>query len=75
MYGGYQANRDRRIEMTSRYVANRVCHGQNGQTKRQRHPREPNSQTRKSGGEHCAAAASKHQPKGPYEFSTCSFWQ
>ena len=64
---GPQTDRNRRVEMTARYVPHGVGHGQNRQSEGERYADESNTEFGKAGGENGAAASAEHQPKGPDE--------
>ena len=52
------------LKMTTRYVADRVGHGQHGKTKGEGDGEEANPERREGRGKHCRAAAAENQPKG-----------
>ena len=63
-----QADRDRRIEMAARDVADRIGHGQDRQAERQRDAGEADAELRKRCGKHRGAASAKNQPGRSDEF-------
>lgn len=60
---GKQADRDRRVEMTAGNMADRIGHGHNGQTKRQRNADKTDADLGEFRRQHGAAAAAENQPK------------
>src|SRR5690606_819810 len=71
--GDQQAYRYGRVEMTTRYAADRVSHGEHCQTESERDPEQTNPQL----GEGCrydgAAATAEHKPEGAEEFGCKTF--
>src|SRR5256885_185118 len=70
-----QSHRHRRIQMTSRDVADRIGHRQHGQAKSERHTEQTNAYAGERGGNYGAATASENQPERTEEFSRASFSQ
>jgi hypothetical protein len=54
--------------MSAGDVADRISHGQNGQSEGQADPKKSDPQRREVGGEDCAPATGECQPKGAKEF-------
>ena len=61
---GDEARRDGRIQVAARHVAHRSRHGEHGEAKRERHADEPDAEVGIRRGQHRAAAAAEHEPKG-----------
>src|SRR6478609_1981635 len=62
--GGGESDRDGRIQVAARYMADGVSHRQDSQAKGESHPKKSNAKDRKGGCEHRAAAAGEDEPKG-----------
>src|ERR1044072_9108980 len=61
---GVESNRNRRVEMTTRNVANRISHRQHRQTKRKGATEKANTHFREGGSNDGAATTSENQPEG-----------
>ncbi|CAD5301347.1 hypothetical protein BOSE62_70081 [Bosea sp. 62] len=61
---GGEADRDGRVEMTAGDMADRIGHGDDGQTERERYTKQPDADLRKARRDHGAAAAGEGQPEG-----------
>src|SRR5690348_15358543 len=48
-------------------MTDRICHRQHGQSESQRNAKKGDAEIGKASGEHCRAAAAKHQPEGAEE--------
>ena len=59
--------------MAARDMADRISHGHDAQTERQRHADQPDPHLREGRGYHCAAASGKGEPKGANELGRVFF--
>src|SRR5215467_3892263 len=63
-----QPNRYCGIQMGSGNVSDRICHGQDGQSKGKGHTKQTNSNSRKGRGKNSRTAAAQYQPERSKEF-------
>lgn len=61
---GNLAERDGRVQVAARNVADGVCHGEHGKAKRERHAHVTDTGGRNAACEHGCTAAAKHKPEG-----------
>ena len=61
--GGGKTDRDRRVQMTTRDVAERERHDEHTQAERERNAGESNANLREGRGKHCASTSAKDQPE------------
>ena len=61
---GHEARRHGRIQMAARHVAHRRRHRKHGKAERERDADEPDAEVGICRGQHRAAAAAEHEPKG-----------
>ena len=65
---GNLAERDRRVQVAARNVADGVCHGEHRKTEGERHAHVTDTGGRDAACEHSCAAAAKHKPEGADSF-------
>src|SRR5690606_5704702 len=70
-----QSDRNSGIEMAARNVSDRVGHGEDRETERERDAVESDAEPRKSGSEHRTSTAAQHQPERSEELRTVLFHQ
>src|SRR5262249_13330026 len=68
-----QADGNRRVEMTSGNMADRIRHRQHSQTESQGDAEQADANLRKAGRDHRAAAAAEGQPKSAYHLGSKRF--
>ena len=68
--GGPEPDRDRRIEVAARDVADGIGHREHGQAEGEGDPEEADAERRKGGGQHRAAAAAEGKPEGAEELGS-----
>ena len=65
---GNLAERDGRVQVATRNVADGVCHGEHGEAECERHAHVADTGGRNAASEHSSAAAAKHKPEGADSF-------
>src|SRR6266404_3352132 len=68
-----KADRDRWVEVAARDMADGVCHGQHGQTERERDAMQTNADVRKCRSQNRAPAPAKNKPKRPEKLRAVLF--
>src|SRR6476620_7947014 len=68
-----KADRDRWVEVATRDMADGICHGQHGQTERERNAHQTNADVRKRRSKNRAPAPAKNKPERPEQLRAVLF--